>query len=208
MNHMENKWLKWATELQSIAQAGLTFTENQYDIDRYNRIRDLSVNIINEYTDIDHIKIRNLFASETGYQTPKVDVRAAVIRDEKILMVKEKIDGRWSLPGGWADVNSSVSESAVRECIEEAGATVKPMRIIAVHLANRQNDFIYPFTIYKIIVECELIDHSFEKNSETLDSGFFGLDSLPELSVERNNYNQIALCFEAKKHKLFEAKFD
>lgn len=205
---MINKWLEWATELQSIAQAGLTFAENQYDIDRYHKIRDLSVNIIHEYTDIDHTKIRNLFASETGYQTPKVDVRAAVIEDEKILMVKEKIDGRWSLPGGWADVNSSVSESAVRECIEEAGATVKPKRIIAVHLANRQNDFVYPFTIYKIIVECELIDHSFAKNSETLDSGFFELDKLPELSVERNNYNQIKLCFEAKKHVTFEARFD
>lgn len=205
---MNKKWLEWATELQSIAQAGLTFAENQYDIDRYNKIRDLSVNIIHEYTDMDQTKIRNLFASETGYQTPKVDVRAAVFKDEKILMVKEKVDGRWSLPGGWADVNSSVSESAIRECNEEAGATVKPKRIVAVHLANRQNDFVYPFTIYKIIVECDLIDHSFAKNSETLDSGFFELEKLPELSVERNNYNQIKLCFEAKKHKLFETIFD
>lgn len=205
---MNKKWLEWATELQSIAQAGLTFAENQYDIDRYNKIRDLSVNIIHEYTDIDQTKIRNLFASETGYQTPKVDVRAAVFKDEKILMVKEKVDGRWSLPGGWADVNSSVSESAIRECNEEAGATVKPKRIVAVHLANRQNDFVYPFTIYKIIVECDLIDHSFAKNSETLDSGFFELEKLPELSVERNTYNQIKLCFEAKKHKLFETIFD
>jgi len=205
---MNTKWLEWATELQSIAQAGLTFTENQYDIDRYQKIRDLSVNIIHEYTDLDQTKIRNLFASETGYQTPKVDVRAAVIRDEKILMVKEKVDSRWSLPGGWADVNSSVSESAVRECMEEAGATVKPGRIIAIQLANRQNDFVYPFTIYKIIVECELITHSFSKNTETLDSGFFELDNLPELSVERNTYNQIKLCFEAKRHKLFEAIFD
>ncbi len=205
---MNNKWLEWATELQSIAQAGLTFAENQYDIDRYHKIRDLSVNIIHEYTDLDHSKIRKLFASETGYQTPKVDVRAAVFKDDSILMVKEKVDGRWSLPGGWADVNSSVSESAVRECFEEAGANVRPKRIIAVHLANRQNDFVYPFTIYKIIVECELIDHSFAKNSETLDSGFFQIDNLPELSVERNNFNQIKLCFEAKKNKQFEAKFD
>ena len=92
-----------------------------------------------------------------GYQTPKVDIRAAVFKDDKILMVKEKVDGRWSLPGGWADVNTSVSESAVRECIEEAGANVKPKRIIAIHLANKQNNFIYPFTIYKILVECDLI---------------------------------------------------
>ncbi len=205
---MNNKWLEWATELQSIAQAGLTFAENQYDLDRYQKIRDLSVSILHEYTDIDNTKIASLFASEKGYQTPKVDIRASVFSDGKILMVKEKVDGKWSLPGGWADVNTSVSESAVRECIEEAGATVKPTRIIAVHLANRQNDFIYPFTIYKIIIECDLIEYSFAENSETLESGFFALDNLPELSVERNNFNQIKLCFEAKECPVFETQFD
>lgn len=205
---MKNTWLEWATELQSIAQAGITFAENQYDIDRYQRIRELSVKIIHEYTDIDHAKIRNFFASETGYQTPKVDVRAAVFKDETILMVKEKVDERWSLPGGWADVNSSVGESVIRECIEEAGAIVKPRRIIAVHLANKQNNFVYPFTIYKIIVECDLIDYRFTENSETFESGFFSIDNLPELSVERNNLSQISLCFKAKKCQVFEPEFD
>lgn len=205
---MNNKWLEWATRLQSIAQSGLTFGENQYDLDRYQQIRDLSVEIIHEYTDLKHEKIRDLFASEKGYQTPKVDIRAAVFKDNKILMVKEKIDGKWSLPGGWADVNTSVSESVVRECSEEAGAVVAPKRIIAVHHANKQNNFIYPFTIYKIIVECDLLEYNFEENTETLGSGFFSFDNLPELSVERNNLNQINLCFEAKEHKLFEPVFD
>jgi ADP-ribose pyrophosphatase YjhB (NUDIX family) len=205
---MITKWLEWATRLQSIAQAGLTFGENQYDLDRYQQIRDLSVEILHEYTDLAHEKIRDLFASEEGYQTPKVDIRAAVFKDDKILMVKEKVDGRWSLPGGWADVNTSVSESAVRECIEEAGAIVQPKRIIAIHLANKQNNFVYPFTIYKIIVECELLEYSFKENSETLGSGFFELTNLPELSVERNNLNQIKLCFEAKKSLNFETVFD
>jgi ADP-ribose pyrophosphatase YjhB (NUDIX family) len=205
---MNTKWLEWATRLQSIAQSGLTFGENQYDLDRYQQIRDLSVEILHEYTDIKHEKIRDLFASETGYPTPKVDIRAAVFKDDKILMVKEKIDGKWSLPGGWADVNSSVSESVVRECQEEAGAEVKPRRVIAIHHANKQNNFIYPFTIYKIIIECDLLEYCFEENSETLGSGFFSLENLPELSVERNNLYQINLCFEAKKHKLFEPVFD
>jgi ADP-ribose pyrophosphatase YjhB (NUDIX family) len=205
---MNTKWLEWATRLQSIAQSGLTFGENQYDLDRYQQIRDLSVEIMHEYTDVKHEKIINLFASETGYQTPKVDIRAAVFKDDKILMVKEKIDGKWSLPGGWADVNTSVSESAVRECQEEAGAEVKPKRVIAIHHANKQNNFVYPYTIYKIIVECDLIKYCFEENSETLGSGFFSSDNLPELSVERNNPDQINLCFEAKKHKLFEPVFD
>ncbi len=205
---MNTKWLQWATELQSIAQAGLTFAENQYDIDRYQQIRTLTIDILHEYTDISHDKIKDLFANETGYQTPKVDIRAAVFSDEKILMVKEKIDGRWSLPGGWADVNSSVSESAVRECLEEAGAKVKPKRIIAIHTANKQNNFVYPYTIYKIFVECELIESSFKDNTETQGSGFFSPDDLPELSLERNNTDQIRMCFEAKKCKLFETIFD
>jgi ADP-ribose pyrophosphatase YjhB (NUDIX family) len=205
---MNTKWLEWATRLQSIAQSGLTFGENQYDLDRYQQIRDLSVEIIHQYTDLKHDKIRELFANEKGYQTPKVDIRAAVFKEDKILMVKEKVDGKWSLPGGWADVNTSVSESVVRECHEEAGAEVKPKRVIAIHHANRQNNFIYPFTIYKIIVECDLLEYSFKENSETLGSGFFSIDSLPELSVERNTLNQIRLCFEAKKQKLFEPDFD
>ena len=165
--------VKWATELQSIAQAGLTFGENQYDRDRYEQIRDIVVEILHEYTDMDHKKIRDLFASETGYQTPKVDIRSAVFKDNSILMVKEKVDGTWSLPGGWADVNTSVSESAIRECIEEAGAVVKPKRIIAIHLGNKHNNHNFPFTIYKIFVECELIENRFQENTETLGCGFF-----------------------------------
>jgi ADP-ribose pyrophosphatase YjhB (NUDIX family) len=205
---MNNKWLEWASELQSIAQAGLTFGENQYDLDRYQQIRDLSVEILHEYTDIDHNKIRDLFASETGYQTPKVDIRASVFFNDKILLVNEKIDGKWSLPGGWADVNSSVSESAVRECFEEAGAVVKPKRIVAIHLGNKHNNSNFPFTIYKIFVECEFLEYSFKENTETLDAGFFEPDKLPELSFTRNTPDQIKMCFDAKKSKLFETIFD
>ena len=107
---MKEKWLYWASQLQSIAQAGLSFAENQYDLDRYQKIRNLAVEILHEYTDISHEKIRNLFAGESGYQTPKVDIRASVFKDDKILLVREKVDGAWSLPGGWADVDTSVSE--------------------------------------------------------------------------------------------------
>jgi ADP-ribose pyrophosphatase YjhB (NUDIX family) len=205
---MEYKWLEWAKELQSIAQAGLTFCESDYDRDRYKKIRELSVEIIQEYTGIDHRKITDLFASETGYQTPKVDIRAAVIKDNKILLVKEKIDGRWSMPGGWADVNSSPSESAVRECSEEAGAKVLPKRIIAVHMANRHNKKELPYTIYKIIIECELKEMSFNGNTETLGAEFFDLNNLPPLSESRTSAGQIRLCFEAHKNDLFIPEFD
>jgi ADP-ribose pyrophosphatase YjhB (NUDIX family) len=205
---MEYKWLKWASELQSIAQAGLTFSANDYDRDRYEKIRNISIDIMHEYTDIKHEKIRTLFASETGYQTPKVDIRAAVIMENKILLVKEKIDGRWSMPGGWADVNSSVSESAIRECLEEAGASVITKRIIAVHLASLHNKYESPYTIYKIFIECDLIEKTFKENTETSGAGFFDLGDLPPLSESRTTEDQIRMCIEAKKHELFEAVFD
>jgi len=205
---MREKWLEWASRLQSIAQAGLTFGENQYDLDRYQQIRTLSVEILQEYTGISEERIRDLFASGSGYETPKVDVRASVFKDGRILMVREKIDGAWSLPGGWADVNTSVSESAVRECFEEAGARVKPKRVIIIHQADKHYDFQYPYTIYKIFVECELIENSFSANTETLGADFFAIDSLPPLSNERNTREQIEICFEAKKHELFETVFD
>jgi ADP-ribose pyrophosphatase YjhB (NUDIX family) len=205
---MNSKWIEWVTEMQSIAQAGLTFAESSYDLDRYEKLRNLSIRIMQEYTGLTHEKLKNLFANETGYQTPKVDIRCAVFRHGKILMVREKIDCKWSLPGGWADVNSSVSESAVRECSEEAGAIVEPKRIIAVHFANKRNVSIYPYTIYKIFVECELKEYGFMENLETLGSEFFGRDELPELSVERNNMDQVLMCFDAAKSPSFEAIFD
>jgi ADP-ribose pyrophosphatase YjhB (NUDIX family) len=205
---MINKWLHWTAELQSIAQAGLTFSTDRYDLDRYEKIRNIVVEILHEYTEIDHKKIRELFASETGYQTPKVDIRASVFKDNKILMIKEKVDGAWALPGGWADVNTSVSESAIRECREEAGALVKPKRIIAIHMGNKHNNHNFPFTIYKIFVECELVENSFKENTETLDAQFFEADKLPELSFVRNTSEQIKMCFEAKKSNVFECLFD
>ncbi len=205
---MNDKWLHWASELQSIAQAGLTYSADRYDLERYEKIRNIAVEIVHEYTNIDHKKIRELFASETGYQTPKVDIRASVFKDGKILMVKEKVDGAWSLPGGWADVNTSVSESAIRECLEEAGAIVKPKRIIAIHLGNKHNNPNFPFTIYKIFVECELVENSFKENTETLEASFFEAGKLPELSFTRNTPDQIKMCFEAKKCTLFETVFD
>jgi ADP-ribose pyrophosphatase YjhB (NUDIX family) len=206
--NMNNKWLQWAAQLQSIAQAGLTFSKDKYDLDRYEQIRNLAVEIVHEYTDIDTVKIKELFASETGYQTPKVDIRAVVFKDDKILLVHEKIDGKWSLPGGWADVNTSVGESAERECLEEAGAVVIPKRIIAVHLANKHNNPMFPYTIYKIFVECTFIEKNFIDNTETFDACFFAHDNLPELSEHRNTRQQINLCYSAKDQDMFETVFD
>ncbi|MFN8241543.1 MAG: NUDIX hydrolase N-terminal domain-containing protein [Bacteroidales bacterium] len=205
---MEHKWLEWATRLQSIAQAGLTFSTNSYDLDRYKQIRELSFEIMHEHTGVSTEKIASVFECETGYQTPKVDIRSAVFKEGKILLVREKLDGAWAMPGGWADVNTSPAESAVRECLEEAGAVVRPRRVVAVHLASRQNSHVGPYTIYKIFFECELVRFNFTENTETLDAAFFPPDALPPLSTERTMEEQVKLCFNASKHELFEPEFD
>ena len=186
----------------------MTFSENTFDRDRYKQIRAISVEIMHEYTGLSHERLGDIFAGEEGYQTPKIDVRAAVFKDDKILLIKEKVDGKWSLPGGWADVNTSLSESVTRECREEAGAKVEPERIIAIHHANKQNNNRLPYTIYKIFVECVLVSLEFKENTETLDSGFFSPGELPALSTDRTTEAQIEMCYEAKKHKLFEPLFD
>jgi ADP-ribose pyrophosphatase YjhB (NUDIX family) len=167
---MEPKWLSWAKQLQSIAQAGLTYSRDKYDMERFQQIRDLSAEILSEHTEMDIEKVRDLFCNETGYQTPKVDIRGAVFQGDKILLVKESIDGCWTIPGGWAEVNLSVKENVVKEVMEEAGLNVKPKRLIAVLDAGRHNQPVKVYGIYKIFVLCELIDGAFKKNIETEDS--------------------------------------
>ncbi|HHV97266.1 MAG TPA: NUDIX hydrolase [Clostridiaceae bacterium] len=205
---MEPKWLIWAKRLQSIAQAGLTYSKDKYDIERFLQVRDISVEILNEYTGISNEKIKDLFCNETGYQTPKVDIRGAVFKDDKILLVKESIDGLWSLPGGWAEVNLSVRENVIKELREEAGLNVIPKRLIAVLDRNKHNHPASPYGIYKIFVLCDLIDGAFEKNIETLESGFFYLEDLPPLSLGRVTREQIAMCFEARYNDNFTTIFD
>src|SRR5699024_6283350 len=129
---MDSKWLDWAKQLQSIAQAGLTYSKDDYDLERFELIRDLSVDMMSLQTEVPQEKIRELLANETGYATPKVNVRAVVVKDERILMVKEKADGVWSLPGGWGDIGLTPSEVAVNEVKEESGFDVKAVKLLGV----------------------------------------------------------------------------
>jgi ADP-ribose pyrophosphatase YjhB (NUDIX family) len=206
---MQPKWLLWAKQLQSIAQSGIEYTSNLYDRERYERIRALSVEILNEYTEIDDTVLHNLFANETGYPTPKIDVRAAIFNDvNEILMVKEKLDNKWSLPGGWADIELTLSENIIKETLEEAGAEIKLKRVIAIFDRNKHINDDFPYSAYKIFVECDFIRGKFTENLETLEHGFFSPDTLPELSEGRNTEKQIAICFKARYEKTFEAIFD
>ena len=149
------KWLNWAIEIQSLAQAGLAYTDNVYDIERYNRLREIAAEMISEKSDIPTEKVRGLFCNETGYQTPKIDTRAAVFRDGKILLTHEN-NGTWSLPGGWCDVLESVESNTIKETKEETGLDVRAVRVIANQDRNKHNKPVYAYGVCKVFVLCEL----------------------------------------------------
>ena len=149
------KWLKWAVRLQSIAQAGITYCDNKYELERYEEIREIAAEMLSYKTEIPMEKVKELFCNETGYQTPKIDTRAAIFQDDKILLVKEN-NGTWSLPGGWADADVSVKENTVKEVKEEAGLDVTADMVIAVQDREKHNLPVYAWKVCKIFVLCSV----------------------------------------------------
>lgn len=200
-------WLDWAIELQSLAQAGLTYGKDVYDRERYQRIRDIAAEMLVQQADLPLEQVKGLFCNETGYQTPKLDTRAAIFDGSRILLVQEH-DGRWSLPGGWVEVTLSIKENTIKEAKEESGYDVEPRTIIAVHDRNKHNSPRYAYGVCKIFVLCDCRGGGFVANSETVDAQFFALDELPQLAEEKNNYEQIALCFEAQQAETWTTVFD
>ncbi|RIX60344.1 NUDIX domain-containing protein [Paenibacillus nanensis] len=193
---MEPKWLAWAKQIQAIAQTGLTYAKDVYDIERYELLRQLSIDILSEYTDIGKETIKLTFAGDTGYATPKVDIRAVVFQDDKILLVREKIDGAWALPGGWADIGLSPSEIAVKEAKEESGLDVEPVRLLAVLDKKFHHHPPEPYHIYKLFIQCRIVGGRAAGGMETSEAGFFDRDNLPELSAQRNTTEQLRMMFE------------
>ncbi|MGX7111469.1 NUDIX hydrolase [Gemella cuniculi] len=206
--YRDSIWKSWAQELQFLAQCSLAYSKDKFDRERSERIREISCEMLSYKYDISPEKIKFDFAGELGYQTPKVENRAAIIKDNKILLVREQFDGKWSLPGGYQDVARSVKENVIKEASEEAGAVVNPVKIIAVQDYNRHHSVDFPFGMVKIFVLCEYISHSFKENTETLDAKFFSLDSLPELSTARNTYEQLKMCFDCYNSKDWKTIFD
>ncbi|MBQ3534166.1 MAG: NUDIX hydrolase [Clostridia bacterium] len=200
-------WLDWIIELQSLAQAGLAYSHDPYDRERFTRIREISAEMMSGLSDIPVETVRGLFCNETGYQTPKLDTRAAIFEDGKILLVQEN-DGRWSLPGGWCDVNVSVGENAVKEVKEESGLEVIPVGIIAVQDRNKHNFPPYAYGVCKIFVRCKVVGGAFEENSETIGFRYFVRDELPELAEEKNTREQVELCFAAYADENWKTVFD
>jgi len=205
---MEPQWLIWAKQLQAIAQTGLTYTKDVYDKERYEALRQISVDILASYTAMNKEQIVLAFASEKGYATPKADIRSVVFQDNKILLVREKSDGCWSLPGGWGDIGLSPSEVAVKEVQEESGFDVVAERLLAILDMKFHNHPPAPFHVYKFFIQCAITGGNAKIGVETSDVGFFARDQLPELSLERNTPEQIRLMFEFLDHPNKEAIVD
>lgn len=207
MEYKDN-WLKWAVELQSLSQSALAYCKDPFDIERFHRIREISAEMVALHTDLPLEKVKDLFCGETGYQTPKLECRAAVFQDGKILLVREN-NGLWTLPGGWMDVGLSVGENTAKEAREEAGVEVQPCRIIAVQdWAKRNHTGPAAQSICKIFVQCTLLGGSFQENIETTASGWFSLNDLPPLAEEKANREQIGMCFAAHSAQHWETVFD
>jgi ADP-ribose pyrophosphatase YjhB (NUDIX family) len=194
---MEPKWLVWAREIQATAQTGLAFAKDVYDRQRYEQLRRLASRMMAEISGANAEIIERPFAEQSGYATPKVDVRGAIFREGKILLVQERADaGRWTLPGGWADVNSSPSECVIAEVREEAGLEVKPVKLAAVYDRARHAHLPpLPFHIYKMFFICEVVGGEPSPGVETQGVAFFGRDELPELSISRVLDYQIARMY-------------
>ncbi|NEU04870.1 NUDIX hydrolase N-terminal domain-containing protein [Clostridium senegalense] len=201
------QWLQWAIELQSLAQAGLTYGKDVYDKERYERIREISAEIVSNMSDIPLGMVKSIFCNESGYQTPKLETRASIFENGKILLVREN-DGKWSLPGGWCDVNVSVGENTVKEVKEESGLDVVADRIIAIQDRAKHNLPVYAYGICKVFVQCSVIGGQFEENIETTEYGYFEVDNLPELATEKNNEEQIKMCFDAYHTDEWKTLFD
>lgn len=204
---LNEPWLTWAIQIQAIAQNGLAYCQNVYDIERYEQLRDIAAEMLSYKTAIPQDKVKNLFCNEQGYQTPKVDTRAAIFKDDKILLVQES-DGLWSLPGGWCDVLESIDSNTVKETREEAGLDINTKFIIAIHDQHKRNYPPFAYAVLKTFVMCELIEGEFQPNSETIASDWFALDELPPMAEEKNTPSQVELCFQAHHSKHWVTQFD
>ncbi len=202
------KWLKWAIEIQSLAQSGLAYTDNVYDIERYERLREISAEMLAEKTDLSIEKVKDLFCNETGYQTPKIDTRAVIFKDNKILLVHENND-TWSLPGGWCDVLESVKSNTIKEVKEETGLDVKAIKVIAIQDRNKHNKPIYAYSVCKVFILCDIIGGEFKENIETTEIKYFALNEIPNnLAEEKTSKEQIEMCFKSYNDKSWQTQFD
>src|ERR1700719_4167848 len=201
--------LEWPRKLQAIAQNGLAFSRDPFDRERYSQLHELAADMVSVELGIPAARARAVWEDERGYATPKVDVRGGVFDGDQVLLVRERSDGRWTLPGGWADVNDAPSEAVEREIVEESGFRTKAERMIAVFdRAKQGNEPPFPFHVYKLFILCRLLGGEAKTSMETTGVEFVGENEIPPLSLTRNTREQIQFCFEARKNPDNPCQFD
>jgi len=205
---VEPKWLEWVKKLQAIAQNGLTYTENPFEVERYKSLSAIAVEIMASYSNVEPSYVADLFAREGGYATPKVDVRGAVFRGDTILLVREREDGCWTLPGGWADVGESPGEVVVREIYEESGYHTRATKLLAVYDRSKHGHPPLVHHVYKLFFQCELVSGSPSASIETDEVAFFCENEIPELSLGRVVPAQITRIFQHYRHPDWPTDFD
>ncbi len=202
------RWLDWARQIQALAQTGLHYSTDEYNRQRYQRLLEIAAEIVAEAGKLDYSKVYHLFREPIGYATPRVDVRAAIFQGDRLLLVRERMDGGWTMPGGWADVGDIPSEAAEREAFEEAGLRVKARKVIGIYDANRLGP-LELFHAFKIVFLCDLIGGQPTPSHETSEVGFFGVDEIPAvLSGERTLPRHIADAFRAHADPAVPTVFD
>jgi ADP-ribose pyrophosphatase YjhB (NUDIX family) len=202
------RWLGWIKRLQAIAQDGLTYSSDDYDLGRYEQLRELATEMLAAHSTGTLEEARDLLALETGPATPKVDVRAVLFKGDRILLVKEPDEAGWSVPGGWADVGEAPSEAAVRETLEESGYKVKPVKLLAAYDRDRHGHPPMAYHVYKLVYLCEILDDEPRSEVDTEGARFFGEHEIPELSVTRVTQTQISRFFEQHRDPTQPTDFD
>ena len=202
------EWLATARELRALAQIGLTFAKDPFDRQRYERLRELAATMAARGAGAPDAAVLESFRNDAGYATPKVDVRGGALRDGRILLVREVSDGRWTLPGGWADVNQTAAECVVRELAEESGFESRAVKLVAVHDYQTRNRPRHIDSIYKLLFLCELTGGQARTSVETSEVGFFPRHDLPPLSLGRTNADQVELMFRHAENRDLAADFD
>jgi ADP-ribose pyrophosphatase YjhB (NUDIX family) len=205
----EPRWLHWGRRLQAIAQNGLEWAANPFDERRYADVLRIAAELVSAHSDGDVEHVAGLFAGQQGYATPKVDVRGVVFRGDHLLLVREAEDGRWTPPGGWADVTDSPSEAVVREVAEEAGYLTRATKLLACLDRTRHGPVPpLPWRIYKLFFRCEVVGETARELHETLDVGWFCEDALPELSLGRITPPVAAMLFAHHRDPARPTDFD
>jgi ADP-ribose pyrophosphatase YjhB (NUDIX family) len=205
---MTSRWIEWARRLQAIAQNGLTFSEDPFDRERYEEVRSIAETIVACQSGLEDAAVRELLRGEQGYATPKIDVRGAVFHENRLLFVREKSDGLWTLPGGWAEVGQSPTEAVVREIREESGFETRVCKLVALYDRNKHEHLPMLFHVYKAFFLCEIVGGAAAAGTETAAVQFFSADNLPNLSTARVTTYQIERLLAHQANRALATEFD